>query len=156
MHGIVSVEIENYKSCLETSFRLSDFTPIVGYNNGGKSNIMQAIKWCIRPTSLAENYFNNPNLPVTVSIEIKGISDEILDRLDQRHRNRIEPYVDGGTLWMKRSQSEPNSGASGLSLHVRSSEGEWDLNPTGIDGAIKAIYPEPIEIGAMENATADI
>lgn len=156
MHGIVSIEIENYKSCLKTSLRLSDFTPIVGYNNGGKSNIMQAIKWCIRPTSLAEDYFNNPNLPLSVSMEIQGISDEILDRLDQRHRTRIEQYVDDGTLWMKRSQSEPNSGTKGLSLHVRSAEGKWDLNPTGIDGAIKAIYPEPIEIGAMENATEDV
>ena len=33
---------------------------------------------------------------------------------------------------------------------------EWVVNPAGIDAAIGALFPDPIFIGAMENATEDV
>jgi len=57
----------------------------------------------------------------------------------------------------------PGITASNIILEIRNldendvdSEGAWVKNPTGIDAAIKTLFPEPIEIGAMEDAIEDI
>ncbi|BET09383.1 hypothetical protein THI4931_04250 [Pandoraea sputorum] len=41
-------------------------------------------------------------------------------------------------------------------LRHENGEAQWVLNPTGIDPAIGALFPDPIFIGAMENATEDV
>ncbi|WP_082970717.1 AAA family ATPase [Morganella psychrotolerans] len=49
---IKSLDINNYLSCKNTSFELSPFTPLVGYNNAGKSNILSAIKWLLEKKNI--------------------------------------------------------------------------------------------------------
>jgi putative ATP-dependent endonuclease of OLD family len=44
MHLLKNIEIKNFKSCTESKFILSDYTPLAGYNNRGKSNILNAIR----------------------------------------------------------------------------------------------------------------
>lgn len=163
MHGLSEIKIENYKSCREIELMLSDFTPLVGYNNGGKSNILESIKWLLKSSVLTNGDFFDPNQPVVVSGKIVGITDEILENLIQKHRNRIEPFLLDECLRIRRKQPAPGGKANNISLEIRNPEIEdkqaenaWDINPTGIDSAIKAIFPEPIEIGAMENATEDV
>nr|WP_319491647.1 AAA family ATPase [uncultured Desulfobacter sp.] len=163
MHGLSEIKIENYKSCREVDLVLSDFTPLVGYNNGGKSNILESIKWLLKSSVLSNGDFFDLNQPVVVSGKIIGITEEILGNLIQKHRNRIEPYLQDGCLRIRRKQPSPGGTAKNISLEIRNPEIEdeeadnaWDTNPTGIDVAIKSIFPEPIEIGAMENATEDV
>ena len=45
-HILTEINISNFKSISSESFELTEFTPLVGYNNAGKSNILEAIKWC--------------------------------------------------------------------------------------------------------------
>jgi len=163
MHGLSKIKIENYKSCREIDLMLSDFTPLVGYNNGGKSNILESIKWLLKSSVLTNGDFFDQTQPVVVSGNIVGITDEILENLIPKHRNRIEPFLLNGCLRIRRRQPAPGGTAKNISLEIRNPEIEdeqaenaWDINPTGIDSAIKAIFPEPIEIGAMENATEDV
>ncbi len=163
MHGLSEIKIENYKSCLEIDLVLSDFTPLVGYNNGGKSNILESIKWLLKSSVLSNGDFFDPTIPVVVSGKIVGVTEVILGNLVQTHRNRIKPYLRDGCLRIRRKQPAPGGSAKNISLEIRNpeiadeqDENAWDTNPTGIDSAIKAIFPEPIEIGAMENATEDV
>ncbi|MFB8830659.1 AAA family ATPase [Azotobacter sp. CWF10] len=58
---ISNVQIKNFKSCIDTELRLSGFTPLVGYNNAGKSNCLSAIQWLLRKTSLTEADFSIPH-----------------------------------------------------------------------------------------------
>jgi len=44
MHALSDLAIRNYRSCRVTDLQLHAFTPIVGYNNAGKSNILNAIE----------------------------------------------------------------------------------------------------------------
>ncbi|MFM4839284.1 AAA family ATPase [Aeromonas veronii] len=37
MHRISELEIKNFRSCKNTKIKLEKFTPLVGYNNAGKS-----------------------------------------------------------------------------------------------------------------------
>jgi len=157
-HIISQIAIENYKSIRSQTFELSDYTPIVGYNNAGKSNLLEAIKWVLRKTSLSGSYFFDLNQPISISATIEGITEDILDNIDPVHRPRIEPLLDGDKLTIKRIQEMPNQSAAQIKLYVLdpSNGGVWQVNPTGIDNAIKDLFPDPIHIGAMENSEDDI
>lgn len=39
-HLLSQIKIENYKSVISENFELSSYTPLVGYNNAGKSNLL--------------------------------------------------------------------------------------------------------------------
>lgn len=160
-HKLTELKVENFKSIKSEEFDISDYTPMVGYNNAGKTNILESIKWVLQKSTLKISDFNNPELPVVVTAKIDGITEELLENLNQGHRNRIEPFLDQGTISIRRIQPLPTSSAGQIRLEVlnpQAEEGaeEWQPNPAGIDNAIKALFPDPIHIGAMENSEEDV
>lgn len=157
-HIISKIYIENFKSIRSQEFEISDFTPLVGYNNAGKSNILEAIKWVLRKSSLSASYFNDITQPITIVAKIEGITVDILDNIEQTHRARIEPFLENETLTIKRIQEIPGQTVAQIRLMVLDpNDGiTWQNNPAGIDNAIKDLFPEPIHIGAMENSEEDI
>lgn len=157
-HIVSKIQIENFKSIKNQDFELSNFTPLVGYNNAGKSNILEAIKWSLRKTSLNTSAFNDPSQPIIMVATIQGITADILDNIDQTHRTRIEPFLLNDCMTIKRVQDTPNQSVTQIKLFVLDpADGvTWQNNPTGIDNAIKDLFPEPIHIGAMENSEDDI
>lgn len=157
-HRLSYLSVTNYRSCRQTNIDLSDFTPLVGYNNAGKSNILSAIKWLLRKSSLSMNDFNRVDQPVVVEGVIAGISDELLGELEENHKKNIEKYLDGECLRLRRIQPAPGVSVKQITLEVfdSSGDGEWKANPTGIDNAISVLFPDPIVIGAMEDAEEDV
>jgi putative ATP-dependent endonuclease of OLD family len=157
-HIISKIHIENFKSIRNQEFELSDFTPLVGYNNAGKSNILEAIKWVLRKSSLSISCFNDISQPITMIAKIDGITVDILDNIEETHRARIEPFLQNETLTIKRIQETPGQSVAQIKLMVLDpNDGiTWQNNPAGIDNAIKDLFPEPIHIGAMENSEEDI
>ena len=154
MHQITKVKIENFKSIKEIELSLAAYTPLVGYNNAGKTNILQALSWVIKKSSLQSTDFFNRENPVVVTAEISGIDAGLLDALEDNHRARVEPHVIDGTISLRRTQANPAVPVSQIRLEIRTREdGEerWVLNPTGIDQAIARMFPDPIFVGAMEN-----
>jgi putative ATP-dependent endonuclease of the OLD family len=156
VHRLTYIRIINYKSCIDASFDLADFTPLVGPNNGGKSNILSGVKWLVRGHALSSTDFNNPKEPVFIEAVISGITDEVLSRLEETHRKKIEPLCLDQTLEIRRYQQAPSRSVKDVELHVRDTgNGGWKKAPTGIPNAVTAILPDPIEIGAMEDAAED-
>ena len=159
MHQISRIRIQNYKSIKDAEFHLSAYTPLVGYNNAGKTNILQALSWIIKKSSLPVADFHNPAEPVIVTAEISGIDAAVLDGLEQNHRNKIEPLVIDGLISLRRTQAEPDCAVGAIRLEVRElqdGQEQWGPHPNGIDQAIARLFPDPILIGAMENATEDV
>jgi energy-coupling factor transporter ATP-binding protein EcfA2 len=150
-----SVTITNFRSCKSADLKLSDFTPLVGYNNCGKSNILSAIQWLLRKSSLDINDFNNEESAVEVTGTITGITSAVLESLEQKQRASIAPYISNNALKIKRCQTKPNAKSAEINLHVLKEDGTWTPNPNGIDNALAALLPEPIRIGAMENSAED-
>ncbi len=160
MHQISHLKIENFKSIIDGDFPLSPYTPLVGYNNAGKTNILHALSWVIKRSGLPESDFFNPESPIVVTAEISGITADVLDALGDTHRRKIEPIVIDGKIKIRRTQLSPDAKATEIRLEVEKTtdtgELAWEINPTGIDAAISHLFPEPIFIGAMENATEDV
>lgn len=160
-HILSEITIRNFKSIRNETFELSAFTPLVGYNNAGKSNMLEAIKWLLRKTALSDSSFHDTALPVEMEGVISGITQAILDQLPENQRTSIQPFLIGDSLSIKRVQPQPNIGVAQIRLLVKDpanigTANEWRANPTGLDQAIQALFPEPIHIGAMENAEEDV
>jgi predicted ATP-dependent endonuclease of OLD family len=160
-HKLTELKVENFKSIISEEFDISAYTPMVGYNNAGKTNILESIKWVLKKSTLKQTDFNNPENPVIVSAKIDGITEELLENLNQIHRNKIVPFLDNETLSIRRIQPLPTSAAGQISLEVfnpqaADDEENWQPNPAGIDNAIKELFPDPIHIGAMENSEEDV
>ncbi len=160
-HILSEITIRNFKSIRNETFELSAFTPLVGYNNAGKSNMLEAIKWLLRRTALADSSFYDPAQPVEIEGVITGITTAILEQLPENQQTAIQPFLDGETLSIKRIQPQPNVAVAQIRLLVKDpanigTANEWRANPTGLDQAIQALFPEPIHIGAMENAEEDV
>jgi energy-coupling factor transporter ATP-binding protein EcfA2 len=154
-HYISSVEVENFCSCKKHKFPLELFTPLVGYNNAGKTNIIKAISWLLKKSTLDESCFFDKNNPVRVSAKVQGISEEILDSLEIKHKNSIEPYISDSSLTYRRIQPSPSCKAADVKIEVWDGA-SWRPNPAGIENAIKMLFPEPISIEAMDDATKDV
>ena len=146
-HKLSTIEIKNFKSIIEIDFDLSEYLPLVGYNNAGKSNILEAIQWVLRKSSLKAIDFNDVDNPVIMTAKIDGISEAILDNLNPTHKQRIEPFLDSEILTIRRTQLTPDTTVAKIQLEVLNpTDGQWKNNPTGIDNAIKDLFPEPIHI----------
>ena len=155
MHHISKISIQNFRSISGESFPLSEYTPLVGYNNAGKTNVMRAIEWIIKRSSLPVEAFHQEDKPVIVEAEIMGVTDDILSGLDSKHKDRIQPLVVDKRIRFRRVQGEPGLPVSKIYLDVYE-DSDWVANPNGIDAAVSALFPEPIFIGAMENAGDDV
>lgn len=159
VHHISELKVRGFKSISDAVFPLSDYTPLVGYNNAGKTNVLKALSWIIKRSSLPVEDFYRADQPVSVEAELSGITGEVLDAIGDAHRGRIGPMVVDGKIRIRRSQTTPNQKPADIRFEVLKLEGDqvkWIPNPAGIDAAIAALFPDPIFIGAMENATEDV
>lgn len=150
---VSDLDIRNFRSCVAASLQLTHFTPLVGLNNCGKSNCLTALQWIVRKAKLGVEDFHDPAQPVQVIGTLRGIADADLDVLDPKHRKKIEGHIRDGVLTIRREQQVPG-GDTELTV-MNPATGDWEPNPTGIDNAISALFPDPIRIGAMENAEED-
>ncbi|PRY71441.1 ATP-dependent nuclease [Halomonas ventosae] len=161
MHHLTDISIKNYRSCQDVSLALSDCTPIVGYNNAGKSSMLTAIEWLISPIVLSEGDFFDIEKSISVEGVIDGLDEAMLERLESRHSKKISPYINNGRLRLRRCQPNPGGSKTAITLEVWDPSVEpedgsaWMPNPNGIDNAIKALFPETIFIGAMQDAAED-
>lgn len=158
MHRISKIKIENFRSCESMEVDLQLFTPIVGPNNVGKSNIIRALEWAIKPSTIQGEAFcrDAPGQPVQVTLTIEGITDDILLTLDPKHAKATEPFIDNGTLVIRRSQNEPGLSVKQISLEVLDpADGTFGSAPTGIPQGMQSLFPEAIHVEAMIDAAAD-
>lgn len=155
-HKLSEVVIRNFRSCIDTELKLSGYTPLIGYNNAGKSNALTAIQWLLKKTSFGPKDFFDQQSSVEVIGVVEGISQDLLDQMNASHRASIENYITDEKLKIRRVQATPNAKASDIKISVwNDAEQDWVPNPNGIDNALKSLLPEPIRIGAMENAAED-
>lgn len=163
MHRLSYLKIENYRACKEVSLTLESYTSLVGPNNTGKSSILEAIQWVLKPTALADKDFFNTAKPIVVSACIAGITTALLDSIPEpKHKKAIEPYCANNILWIRATALSP--GKKDIKQEVfdhTSYSGKgiptaWREYPTGLPQAVSALLPEPLFVEAMEDIGEDL
>lgn len=156
MYRLSHLRIRNFRSCRDLEVPLAAVTPLIGYNNAGKSNIVDACAWFAAPSVLQETDFFNPAEPVEIEGQIGGISASILEEMFPQHRDRLAPFiVDESVRFLRRSSL--GTSAKNIELLVFDpASGEYVRNPTGIAQAVVALFPEPIVIEAMQISSEDV
>jgi hypothetical protein len=156
LYRLGNLKISNFRSCRDIEVPLAGVTPLIGYNNAGKSNVLAACKWFAAPSALHEGDFADRGSPVQVEGTISGVTTELLEALFPQHRERLIPFVSEGSVTFRRRQVLGAS-VKQIELHVRDpANGEFQRNPAGIPQAFDAMFPEPITIGAMEIASDEV
>ncbi|WP_348728836.1 AAA family ATPase [Rheinheimera texasensis] len=155
-HHISKLQILNYKSCKNLLIDLTPYTPMVGYNNAGKSNILSALEWLLDDKLLPPSDYNDPNLDISIEGIVNGVTEEVLQRLSDEHREPLRPFIGDGIVRIKRTQPANAAKKADVRLEIYNFvQDSFQKNPRGIWNAIKALFPDPIKIGAMENAADD-
>jgi putative ATP-dependent endonuclease of OLD family len=148
------VNIFNFCSCEAVAVPLSDFNPIVGYNNSGKSNILRAINWLLKKSLLPTHMFYNSQNAVTVEGVIENVD---LTLLPANQQAAVAPFVHNGGLKVRRKQDANVSSVTQVKLEVFDhGTMTWSANPAGLDPALGVLFPEPLYIEAMEDASEDV
>lgn len=162
MHTLAHISISNFRSCKNVALPLGDFTPVVGYNNAGKSNILTAIEWLIDPSALAAGDFFDSNAALVVEGTVTGITADLIGKMPANQQGQIKPYIADESLRFRRVLAKPGAVAT-IKLEVRdpavkeeNDEKAWVTNPAGIPQALKALFPESIRVHAMQDAADDV
>lgn len=163
MHKIGFIDIMGLRACHHVSVPLESFTPLVGQNNAGKSTILFALAWVLKPSALELSDFANAGEPIVITARIDGISEEILKLIPEaKHQAAIAPFCNTGSMWIRVVGTAP--GARGFTCEVfdvdkYSGEGiptAWRNYPTGLPQAVAALLPEALQIDAMEDLGEDL
>lgn len=154
MH-LKEVKVSNFKSIKSINVSTTAYNPIVGYNNSGKSNFLRAVNWLLGRSALGESSFNDPNSEVWVEGLIEEISSS-QHLLPSNQQGQIAPFIIDDCLTFRRRQEVPGTAASLVKLEVLDSNGNWKSNPAGIDNALGTLFPEPVYVKAMDDASDDV
>ncbi len=149
-----SITITNLRSIRHEIFPLNKFTPLIGYNNAGKTNILKAIHWLLSRSSLDISYFNDPNAPIEVEGYFRGISPEVLQRIDSDDAEALRPFLIRDSIHVKRVQRIPGEAPLRIEFLVyykdpkahHDKKGHWIKPPPATEAAFSKIFPQPIRL----------
>ena len=161
MHKLAFVKISNYRLCRNVDIFLDEFTPLVGANNSGKSTILKAIAWSIKPKALSSSDFHDPSLPIEVIAKINGVTKELISTMpNAKHQKAISPFSVDNTLWIKtKCNTDKKVSTEVWNVDTYSGSGvpvDWRPSPTGLPEAIQCLLPEPITIESMIDLQEDL
>lgn len=117
MHLISELEIINFKSCKNLKIKLEGFSPLVGYNNAGKTNILKAIDTLVKGKAIGEDSFNDLTQPLIIIAVLTGLNDEVLSHLSAPQKASLQPYIENGCIHIQFRQE--GIGKTALTLGVR-------------------------------------
>lgn len=161
MHRIGHIRITNFRACRYVSLPLGPYTPLVGQNNVGKSSILKALQWALKPVALKATDRTDSKADVEVALKIEGITPELLSKIPApQHKAAIEPYCRDGVLWIRVTSTA--AGKTNKDVWDVEACGDpdnpdvWRAYPTGLPEAVSVLLPDPLFIEAMDDIGEDL
>lgn len=115
---LTNVSVTNYKGLSETECKLSDFVCVVGENNAGKSSLLQAILLFINGSKLSKDAFYEPEKEILITVHLSDVSVNVLSKLEDDHRQKLEAYVVTENLTLARRYSTDGTSKLRVVTHV--------------------------------------
>ncbi|NOZ86215.1 MAG: AAA family ATPase [Deltaproteobacteria bacterium] len=115
---ISGIKVINYKGLRDTHSPISSFVCVVGENNAGKSSLLQCLLLFIRGTKLSKNEFYDPEADILITVELCEITEEVLSKLGEEHRRKIEKFVDDGRIKLARRYSTDGTSKLRIVTHA--------------------------------------
>src|SRR5208283_1413015 len=154
MLQLSKLAITNFRSVEAHVFELPALTFLVGKNDAGKSNILNAIQILLEgaPSDLSELDYYDRRQQMIIEAEFSG-ADRYLALCDEKNRPKIsDRLVDARSIRVRKIADEKN----GLSkLEIFDPQSDAFSTPTGIDAPLKTILPEIIFIGALDDVSQE-
>jgi putative ATP-dependent endonuclease of OLD family len=148
---LTNISVTNYKGLSEAGCKLSDFVCVVGENNAGKSSLIQAILLFINGSKLSKDSFYDPAKEILLTVDLSDVTDDVLSKLEEDHRQKLEAYVESESLTLARRYSTDGSSKLRVVTHVpKDAKYRTETVSTALSGKkgkeivalLKAIYPE--------------
>lgn len=96
------IAVENYKGLSNASSKLDDFSCVIGENNAGKSTLLQSVLLLINGTKLSSHEYFDPNQDIVITGSFSGLTDEVLDRIGEENKKKIQKYVTDTSITLAR------------------------------------------------------
>jgi len=142
--------VRNFRSIRDETFRFPSLAILIGKNNTGKTNVLEAARILLEGTSkdVSSADFFDPSGDIEIRGRFVGVQ-RYLPLCGERHRPKVEQCVDSEDRVVIRRTVE--SGTSTLSgIEIADLSGEFGT-PTGIDAGLKAILPEVVSIMPLDD-----
>lgn len=96
------IAIENYKGLANASSKLDEFSCVIGENNAGKSTLLQSVLLLINGTKLSSHEYFDPQKEILITGTFSGLTDEVLEKIGEENKKKIEPYVVDASITLAR------------------------------------------------------
>jgi predicted ATPase len=140
--------VKNFRSIDELEIDLLPLAILIGKNNVGKSNVLDAVEMLLdgTPRSVTANEFFDTGKPFEIRAILSGVR-EYLPLCEQKHRTRIEERV---TVENKLTIRRESRGTGELEkIQILNPADDSFTTPTGIDAGLRSLLPEVIYIRAL-------
>ncbi|HUS70471.1 MAG TPA: AAA family ATPase [Anaerolineae bacterium] len=142
--------VQNFRSIRKETFRFQSLAILIGKNNSGKSNVLEATRILLEGTGkdvCLEDFFDEG-----CDIEIRGTFSGVRDYLplcDQQHRTKVEARIDPQDRIVLRRTVGASTQKLGK-IEIRDNSGEFGT-PTGIDAGLRSVLPEVVSIMPLDD-----
>lgn len=148
MLRIREIIVKNFRSIHDECFRLPALTVLVGRNDVGKSNLLEAVRVLLEgtATSVGSEDFYDPNSPLEICAALEGVPDYLI-LCDERNRAKVDQRLDQNGLFVIRRVAKSPKDLGDLEV-LDPKSGQFSVI-TGIGAPLKPMLPEVIFIGAL-------
>jgi putative ATP-dependent endonuclease of OLD family len=148
--------VKNFRSIKEEEFFFDDLSVLIGRNNTGKTNVLQAVAILLEGTArnIDESDYWDESEPIVLECDFHNV-DKYLHLCSDKNRTKVQNMLkDNGILSLRRSFG-PTLENSAKLMTVDSTTGADKPLGTGIDAELKRLLPEVVHIPALADVTEE-
>src|SRR6266571_4085235 len=146
------LSVNNFRSLQSQHLTFPELAVLVGKNDVGKSNVLDAIQLLLEGGSVSPVDFYDLAKPITIEAVFEAAAS-FLPLCDTKNRSKIEDRInEQGQIRVRRTTDEAQKLGK---IEIYDKEDDTFGTPTGIDAALKPVLPEVIFIGALDDVSEE-
>lgn len=149
---ITRICIKNFRSIEDVNISTNHFNVLVGQNNHGKTNFLNAINWFFQGGSISTHQRQGAKQPPYVEIEFDGVQEALSKMKNEKNQKTLSAKLkEAGSVRLVRTVDEDGKSHR----RIIDSDGELIDPGTGFDKALNDFLPN-LEFVQTENNLRDV